>query len=113
VRRAQLLAAQRMSAGEQTLADPAQRERGRQLFEGGLAQRGVPPCVACHGPAAQGLAALKAPRLAGQWAEYLAAQLHGFRDGKRGNSATMRAVANGLEDADIRALAGYLGSLGP
>ena len=88
-------AAQRMSAGEQTLADPAQRERGRQLFEGGLAQRGVPPCVTCHGPAAQGLAALKAPRLAGQWAEYLATQLHGFRDGKRGNSATMRAVACG------------------
>lgn len=85
-------AAQRMSAGEQTLADPAQRERGRQLFENGLAQRGVPPCVTCHGPAAQGLAALKAPRLAGQWAEYLATQLHGFRDGKRGNSATMRAV---------------------
>ncbi|NQD20740.1 c-type cytochrome, partial [Pseudomonas aeruginosa] len=63
--------------------------------------------------AAQGLAALKAPRLAGQWAEYLATQLHGFRDGKRGNSATMRAVAGGLEDSDIQALAGYLGSLGP
>ncbi len=106
-------AAQRMSAGEQTLADPRQRERGRQLFENGLAQRGVPPCVTCHGPAAQGLAALKAPRLAGQWAEYLATQLHGFRDGKRGNSATMRAVAGGLEDSDIQALAGYLGSLGP
>ncbi|HBO5265458.1 TPA: paerucumarin biosynthesis heme-binding protein PvcD, partial [Pseudomonas aeruginosa] len=106
-------AAQRMSTGEQTLADPRQRERGRQLFENGLAQRGVPPCVTCHGPAAQGLAALKAPRLAGQWAEYLATQLHGFRDGKRGNSATMRAVAGGLEDSDIQALAGYLGSLGP
>ncbi|AXN24550.1 MULTISPECIES: paerucumarin biosynthesis heme-binding protein PvcD [Pseudomonas] len=106
-------AAQHMSAGEQTLADPRQRERGRQLFENGLAQRGVPPCVTCHGPAAQGLAALKAPRLAGQWAEYLATQLHGFRDGKRGNSATMRAVAGGLEDSDIQALAGYLGSLGP
>ncbi|MFU3725392.1 c-type cytochrome [Pseudomonas aeruginosa] len=51
--------------------------------------------------------------LAGQWAEYLATQLHGFRDGKRGNSATMRAVAGGLEDSDIQALAGYLGSLGP
>ncbi|HIE0236252.1 TPA: c-type cytochrome, partial [Pseudomonas aeruginosa] len=53
------------------------------------------------------------PRLAGQWAEYLATQLHGFRDGKRGNSATMHAVAGGLEDSDIQALAGYLGSLGP
>ncbi|MCR3817449.1 hypothetical protein K3Z86_27465, partial [Pseudomonas aeruginosa] len=27
--------------------------------------------------------------------------------------ATMRAVAGGLEDSDIQALAGYLGSLGP
>ncbi|MDG0901626.1 hypothetical protein P6U18_16905, partial [Pseudomonas sp. L01] len=26
---------------------------------------------------------------------------------------TMRAVAGGLEDSDIQALAGYLGSLGP
>ncbi|MFU3249822.1 paerucumarin biosynthesis heme-binding protein PvcD [Pseudomonas paraeruginosa] len=106
-------AAQRMSAGEQTLADPAQRERGRQLFENGLAQRGVPPCVTCHGRAARGLAALKAPRLAGQWAEYLATQLQRFRDGQRGNSQTMRAVADGLEDNDIQALTGYLGSLGP
>lgn len=43
-------AAQRMSAGEQTLADPRQRERGRQLFEGGLAQRGVPPASPATAP---------------------------------------------------------------
>lgn len=43
-------AAQRMSAGEQTLADPAQRERGRQLFENGLAQRGVPPASPATAP---------------------------------------------------------------
>ncbi|MGP6269337.1 c-type cytochrome, partial [Pseudomonas paraeruginosa] len=75
--------------------------------------RQVPPCVTCHGRAARGLAALKAPRLAGQWAEYLATQLQRFRDGQRGNSQTMRVVADGLEDNDIQALAGYLGSLGP
>ncbi|HCE6384448.1 TPA: hypothetical protein NH310_005325 [Pseudomonas aeruginosa] len=28
-------------------------------------------------------------------------------------TTTMRAVAGGLEDSDIQALAGYLGSLGP
>ncbi|MFP9019053.1 c-type cytochrome, partial [Pseudomonas aeruginosa] len=51
--------------------------------------------------------------LARHWPTATATPLHGFREGTRGNSATMRAVAGGLEDSDIQALAGYLGSLGP
>lgn len=41
-------------------------------------------CGACHGPAAGGNVALSAPALAGADDWYLAAQLHAFRDGQRG-----------------------------
>ncbi len=41
-------------------------------------------CGACHGPAAGGNVALNAPALAGADDWYLAAQLHAFRDGQRG-----------------------------
>lgn len=41
-------------------------------------------CGACHGPAAGGNVALNAPALAGADDWYLLAQLHAFRDGRRG-----------------------------
>ncbi|MDO8860282.1 c-type cytochrome [Haliea sp. E1-2-M8] len=41
-------------------------------------------CGACHGPAAGGNVALSAPALAGADDWYLAAQLHAFREGRRG-----------------------------
>ena len=41
-------------------------------------------CGACHGPTAGGNVALNAPALAGADDWYLFAQLHAFRDGRRG-----------------------------
>lgn len=44
-------------------------------------------CGACHGGAAEGNAALKAPRLAGLDAAYIKRQFAHFRDGVRGTNA--------------------------
>ena len=42
------------------------------------------PCIACHGPNAEGNPALKAPLLAGQEDWYLSRQLNHFKTGLRG-----------------------------
>lgn len=75
-------------------------------------------CLACHGPAGEGNAALNAPRLAGQGAWYVRRQLNNFRNGLRGANAQdslgaqMTAFATMLpDDAAIRDLAAYVESL--
>jgi cytochrome c553 len=66
-------------------------------------------CGTCHGP--QGNSEQpKFPRLAGQNANYLAAQLKAFRDEKRGDPDAigyMWGMAGQLDDATIGALASY------
>jgi cytochrome c553 len=53
------------------------------------------------------------PRLSGQQAEYVSAQLKAFRSGARANdvSATMRGVAGRLSDREIDAVADYIAGL--
>jgi cytochrome c553 len=66
-------------------------------------------CAACHGPL--GLAtAPDAPNLAGQPADYLAAQLRAYRGGTR-QHPVMNVVAKPLGDEDIAALAAWFASL--
>src|SRR5438876_1736125 len=48
--------------------------QGQKLWRGGNAASGIPACAGCHGPAGAGIPA-QYPRLAGQYAEYVAAQL--------------------------------------
>ena len=68
-------------------------------------------CASCHG--AQGVSAVPTtPSLAGQDAQYIAAALHGYKDGSRGN-ATMKGIAGGLDDVAIRNLAAYYAGLPP
>jgi cytochrome c553 len=53
------------------------------------------------------------PRVAGQYAEYIAAQLRAFRDGTRANdpNSMMRGVAARMSDREIRAVAEYAAGL--
>ena len=51
------------------------------------------------------------PRLAGQHADYLEAQLAAFRSGARHNNPVMTAVAAKLNDRDIKAVADYVAGL--
>ena len=85
---------------------------GQKLWRGGDAARGVPACAGCHGPSGAGIPA-EFPRLGGQFAEYLVAQLQAFRSGARANdpSGMMRGVAAHLSDGQIKALAEYAAGL--
>jgi cytochrome c553 len=93
-------------------------EVGQRLFRGGDSDRGIPACLACHGPAGAGNPGPPYPHVAGQFASYTARQLEAFRDGlvlgsgEHANSV-MSGVAAQLTDEEIQALASYLQGLHP
>jgi cytochrome c553 len=69
-----------------------------------------PACAGCHSPNGAGMPS-QYPRLAGQHADYVAAQLTAFRDGGRMNSLPMTQVAAKLNDREIKAVADYIAGL--
>ena len=85
---------------------------GQKIWRGGIAASNVPACGGCHGPAGAGIPA-QYPRLAGQFAEYVAAQLKGFKDNVRSNDANgiMRGVAARMTEREIQAVAQYAAGL--
>ena len=58
---------------------------GEKIYRGGIADRSIPACAGCHSPTGAGIPS-QYPRLAGQHADYTAAQLIAFRDGIRKNN---------------------------
>ena len=92
--------------------DPELVKQGQLIFRGGIAAKGLSACAACHSPNGAGLPA-QFPRVAGQHAEYTAAQLKAFRVGERSNDLNnmMRTVAGKLSDRDIAAVSEYIAGL--
>ena len=93
-------------------ADKDLAAAGQKLWRGGNSQTGVPACSGCHGPTGTGIPA-QYPRVAGQYSEYLAAQLRSFKDGARANdpNGMMRGVAARMSEREIRAVAEYAAGL--
>ena len=93
-------------------ADKELAALGQKIWRGGIAASSVPACGGCHGPAGAGIPA-QYPRLAGQFAEYVAAQLKGFKDNARANDANgiMRGVAARMTEREIQAVAQYAAGL--
>lgn len=91
------------------------KQRGQRLYRGGDATRGVPACMACHGPAGAGNPGSAYPALAGQHTNYTKAKLLAFRGGELwgqdANGAVMAAIARNLDDNDIEALSSYIEGL--
>jgi len=85
---------------------------GQRIYRGGIASEGIAACASCHGPNGAGMPA-QYPRLSGQHAEYIEAQLKAFRSGARVNdpNASMRGVAGRLSDREIEAVADYIAGL--
>lgn len=83
---------------------------GEKIYRGGLADRQVAACAGCHSPNGAGLPS-QYPKLSGQYADYIAAQLTAFRDGGRGNSFPMSQVAAKMNDREIKAVADYIAGL--
>lgn len=92
------------------------KARGQRLYRGGDPVRGIPACMACHGPAGNGNPGSAYPHLAGQHTNYTKAKLIAFRGGEiwgRGPNAnqTMSMIAANLDDDDIEALSSYIEGL--
>lgn len=102
---AAFLSQQKLQPASATNPDLA--TQGRALYRAGVAAKSVAACAGCHGPTAAGNP-IKYPRLGGQSAVYIEAQLKGFRDGTRTNSAEMTQIAANLSDKEIHALADYI-----
>jgi cytochrome c553 len=83
---------------------------GQKIYRGGIADRGVPACAACHGATGMGVP-VQYPRLSGQWSDYTAAQLTAFAQGTRNNSEPMHTIALRLNEAEVKAVADYIAGL--
>lgn len=92
--------------------NPKTVEKGQKLWRRGDLEKGIPACSGCHGPTGAGLPA-QYPRLAGQWSDYIEAQLKSFRAGERENdlNKVMRTIALKMTDAEIKAVSDYAAGL--
>ena len=95
-------------------ADPKLVDQGQQIYMGGDPANNLPACAACHGPAGAGNPAALYPRLGGQNAQYVAAQLKAYRSGQRAGypaAEVMVQIAELMSDAEIEAVASYVQGL--
>ena len=83
---------------------------GEKIYRGGIADRQIAACAACHGPNGVGMPS-QYPRLSGQHADYTVSQLTQFRDGVRKNNLQMTQVASKMNDREIKAVADYIAGL--
>ncbi|VXC49197.1 Cytochrome c4 [Burkholderia sp. 8Y] len=83
---------------------------GQKIYRGGIADKGVPACAACHGATGMGIP-VQYPRLSWQWGDYTVAQLNAFAQGTRNNSEPMHAIASRLNEAEMKAVADYAAGL--
>ena len=89
---------------------PARLDAGKEIFDKGVPDKGVPACATCHGAHGEGMATF--PRLAGQHADYLVKQLAVFqRTDDRPEGSIMKTVAHELTQQNIDDVAGYLQAL--
>lgn len=101
------------------LADADLLELGRKVYMSGIMDRKVAACSGCHSPTGKGNGPGGFPGLAGQHADYIAAQLKMFRKGYEdpagrtndGDSKIMRTTAFELSDLEIEAVSSYAAGL--
>jgi len=103
--------------GSQT--DPELLALGAAIYRGGIPERNVAACTACHSPTGKGNDPAGFPSLSGQYPEYIAAQLVAYRKGYEdatgrvndSDSMIMRITAFGLSDKEIEAVSSYAAGL--
>lgn len=95
---------------------------GAEIYRAGDKEKGLAACSGCHSPTGVGNAPAGFPRLSGQHADYIAAQLKAFRTGaddpdnaaartNDGDTRIMRDIAYRLSDKEIDAVASFASGL--
>ncbi len=87
--------------------NPALVAEGKQFFDKGVPERGIPACQVCHGTDAQGRDNF--PRLAGQHAKYVVKQLNYIQSLVRA-APVMHGIVKDLTPTEIEAVAAYVQS---
>ena len=91
-------------------------EVGQKLFRSGDQARGLPACMACHGPSGAGNPGPAYPAIAGQQSAYAKRRLEEYRAGTTtqkdpAHFNVMAGIAAKLTDEEIGALSSYLQGL--
>jgi cytochrome c553 len=101
-------------------ADPSYWKAGESLYRSGDAARGVPACMACHGPVGRGVPTAGFPALRAQHSVYTVKQLNDYAADTRyakndkgerragPNAPMMVTIATRLTAEDRRNLASYI-----
>ncbi len=98
-------------------ADPAKIELGEAIYQGGLKDRDIPACLACHGPTGQGNPLSGYPVVANQHAPYLVNELKLFKQGRTVpgkddvNGKIMADIAKYMTEEEIEAVSSYMQGL--
>ena len=98
-------------------ADPKILNFGELIYRGGILERNIPSCIACHGPNGVGNEPAQFPRIAGQKAAYLISRLKYFRRSFEAHKVHTRQnpiineIAAKLTDEEIEAVAHYISGL--
>ena len=89
---------------------------GEKLYRAGDSARGIPACMACHGPAGAGNPGPAYPAVNGQDHAYVARRLEEYRTGTTtakdaAHFKLMASVAKSLTDEEIQSLGSYVQGL--
>ncbi|MCB1865110.1 MAG: cytochrome c4 [Chromatiales bacterium] len=86
---------------------------GAKIYRGGIVEKGVTACIACHGPRGNGNKPARFPVIHGQHADYTEKALRDFRSGERAADPKkmMQMIAANMTDQDIKAVAQYIQGL--
>ena len=88
---------------------------GESIYRGGILEKEVAACTACHAPTGNGNLLAGFPRVSGQTVQYLELQLKAYREGERTSDeeygGMMRDIAKKLTDGEISAVANYMTGL--
>ncbi|WP_274585686.1 c-type cytochrome [Neisseria leonii] len=97
-------------------ANPKQNfELGAKIFRGGLADKKIPACMACHSPNGAGMPAggtevAAYPRLSGQHQSYIVEQLKAYASGQR-KSGMMGDIAKRMTEEEMNAVGNFIQGL--
>jgi len=91
-------------------------EIGQALYRGGDAKRGIPACMACHGPNGAGNPGPAYPHIGGQHAAYTTQRLQHYQAGQTQETdpthfRIMEQVTHSLTEQEIQALSSYVQGL--
>ncbi len=96
-------------------AGPALVSVGEKIYRGGIPERGVAACIACHGPRGQGNPLAAYPGISGQHSAYVLNTLQACASGQRTSDVDMNRMMGNVAELlfanEMRALASYVQGL--